>query len=95
MKRFVSVFFLFLLLIPKTLLSYEIKWLRDAPELNYQDEGSIKMHTTSAYLLSKYIPVKKVVSIVDLEIKKIKKDKENFCTKNFFPAEELGFKKNC
>jgi hypothetical protein len=73
--------------------AYEVRWLSKTSEVGVQKEGVVKTTSSNAFFVSKVLPIKKIVSIVDVEIKKNKKNKMNSCDENFFPARELNIKK--
>jgi len=90
MKYFLSAFFIFFLF-QNECFSYEVKWLKKNPQIDVQKEGIISLTNTYAFMVSDVLPLRKIVSISDVEIKKNKKDSTNFCDGNFFPADKLNF----
>ena len=68
MKKYLSAFLFPIFLFAINSQAYEIKWLKKDPEVSMKKDGVVIMTASSAFLLSEVLPIKKIVSIVDVEL---------------------------
>jgi len=81
MKHFV---FLIIFLTSFRCLSYEVKWIKNPSRMSKSLKGKIKAQSIYGLFLSKELPVKRIVSIENVEVTKNSDEKNLSCGNNFF-----------